>query len=279
MSIPETTAAKVLIKSARHCCICRRFLPLHIQIHHIIELAYGGSNEEDNLIPMCIFCHSSVHTSPQMTRTFSAQELKGHRDAVYEMVEKGKLPVQAQITSGEMQVIAATLIQTLKNEGKDMKLSETAMQILLATACEEAPIKLKRHQDSFFLSVGSQNFILRSENGGRYPSELLELEQANYIDRDDMIAYISARGLAHVESLVGTTAKYVQKKVKCIDCSLHFTIHSWEPDGHKAKDLHCPECGQSDGHFIVWAQQKFGFIFEEVPGRAAVWDLSGLPLP
>lgn len=278
MNISESTAAKVLVKSARHCCICRRFLPLHIQIHHIVEIANGGSNDEENLIPVCIFCHSSVHSAPQMTRKFSALELKGHRDAVYEMVAKGKLPLQSQITSGEMQVIAATIIQTLKTEGKDLKLSETAVQILLAAACEEAPIRFERHESSFFLRVGAQSFILQCEDDDRYPSELQELERAQYLYREGVNAVISAHGVAYVESLVGTTAKYMQKKVKCLDCSLHFTIHSWKPEGHKAKDLHCPECGQSRGHFIVWAQQKFGFIFDEVPGRAAAWDFTGVSL-
>ncbi len=61
-SIPEKTVSVVLVKCARHCCICRRFSPLQIQVHHIIEQCDGGTHDEDNLIPICISCHSMVHT-------------------------------------------------------------------------------------------------------------------------------------------------------------------------------------------------------------------------
>ena len=60
-------------------------------------------------------------------------------------------------------------------------------------------------------------------------------------------------------------------------CSLHFTIFSWYPELHRANTLHCPECGQSEGLFIVWAQQKFGFIFQKVPGNSSLWDMGNLP--
>ncbi|WP_128805077.1 HNH endonuclease [Klebsiella grimontii] len=85
MPIPDNIAAKILVKSARHCCICRRFSPLQIQIHHIVAQSEGGLDDEDNLIPICISCHSSVHSRMHMTKGFSRAELKGHRDAVYDM--------------------------------------------------------------------------------------------------------------------------------------------------------------------------------------------------
>lgn len=276
MSIPEKTAARVLVKSARHCCICRRFSPLQIQVHHIVEVSDGGTDDEANLIPICIGCHSVVHTSPHMTRAFTREELRGHRDEVYDMVAKGKLPVQSQITTGEMHVLAATILQTLKAEGKETYLSDDATELLLATACEETPIIIDKTNKHVHLTVGGQNFLHPPEQG-TLPAALLELAQRGFLELHEDTATLTANGMAHVERLVGTTAKYVQKKVKCMKCSLHFTIHSWRPDAHRASELHCPECGQSEGFFLVWAQNRFGFIFEEVPGRAVPWDFGGLP--
>lgn len=276
MSISDSVAAKILVKSARHCCICRRFSPLQIQIHHIVEQADGGSNDEDNLIPICILCHSSVHAKMHMTKGFSRVELKGHREAVYEMVEKGKLPLQPQITGGEMHALSAVIIETLKAEGKSKELSERATEILLAVACEESPAVIERTDGGGVIKAGGQSFFFESKEAKQYPEELFELAHAGFMSLDGETSSITDAGLAHVQKLVKTTAKYIEKKVKCMKCSLHFTIYSWDPIGHRADDLHCPECGQSEGLFLVWAQQKFGFIFQQVPGNSSPWDVGDL---
>ncbi len=276
MSIPDSVAAKILVKSARHCCICRRFSPLQIQIHHIVERADGGSDEEDNLIPICIMCHSSVHSQVYMTKGFSRAELKGHREAVYDMVEKGKLPVQPQITGGEMHALSAVIIETLKAEGKSKDLSERATELLLAVACEESPAVIDRTDGFFSIKAGGQSFFFDSKEEKQYPEELFELARAGFMSLDGDTSSITDAGIAHVQKLVKTTAKYIEKKVKCMKCRLHFTIFSWNPAGHRADTLHCPECGQSEGVFVVWAQQKFGFIFQAVPGNSSPWDVGDL---
>ncbi|MCD8560340.1 MAG: HNH endonuclease [Shewanella xiamenensis] len=276
MSIPEKTVASVLVKCARHCSICRRFSPLQIQVHHIIEQCDGGTHDEDNLLPVCIGCHSTIHTKTHMTKNFSSNELKGHRDEVYDMVAKGKLPAQAQVTSGEMHALSATILATLKAQNEDTKLSETAAELLLAAACEEDKLKVQKFEHSFHITVGGQNFSLKADEKEQFPKEILELLNKGYVTVGGDYAEISDSGISHVQELVKTTAKFIEKKVKCLKCSLHFTIHSWNPDSHRAKDLHCPECGQSEGVFVVWAQQRFGFIFQQVPGNASPWDIGDL---
>lgn len=275
MSIPDSVATKILVKSARHCCICRRFSPLQIQIHHIVEQSDGGSNDEDNLIPICISCHSSVHSKMHMTKGFSREELKGHREAVYDMVEKGKLPLQPQITGGEIHALSAVIIETLKAEGRNKDLSERATEILLAVACEESPAELVRTDAGLFIKVSGQCFFFDAKEAKQYPEELFELAHAGFMSLDGDTSSITDAGLAHVQKLVKTTAKYIEKKIKCMKCSLHFTIYSWDPAGHRANTLHCPECGQSEGLFLVWAQQSFGFIFQKVPGNSSPWDFGG----
>jgi len=92
VSAYEENCQQALIRCRRICCICRRFRPSHIQVHHIVERSEGGTDDFDNLIPACIFCHQGhVHATVPFTQRFSAQELKGLRDDVYALVGNGKL--------------------------------------------------------------------------------------------------------------------------------------------------------------------------------------------
>lgn len=94
--IPEDVAAAVLAQCGRRCCICRRFKPIRLQVHHIKERSQGGSNDPDNLIPICISCHSDVHSKVPFMRRFSEQELKLHRNSVYQAIREGKLVADEQ---------------------------------------------------------------------------------------------------------------------------------------------------------------------------------------
>jgi hypothetical protein len=89
--IPDAVAAKVLADCARRCCICRKSKPLRLQVHHIVERANGGTNDPDNLIALCLTCHTDVHTNAPFTRRFSLVELKMHRDNLYKLVAEGKM--------------------------------------------------------------------------------------------------------------------------------------------------------------------------------------------
>lgn len=51
----------------------------------------GGSNDPDNLIAICINCHTDVHSKIPFMRRFSEQELKLHRNNVCAAVRDGKL--------------------------------------------------------------------------------------------------------------------------------------------------------------------------------------------
>ena len=88
-SIPPDLVDKMMVKCARRCCICRRYRPTKLQVHHIVERNQGGGNEEDNLIVTCLSCHTDVHSKVPFARRFSVNELKGHRDALVKMVEEG----------------------------------------------------------------------------------------------------------------------------------------------------------------------------------------------
>jgi hypothetical protein len=52
--IPPDLVDKTMVKCARRCCICRRFRPTKLQVHHIRERSKGSSDEEANLIVSCL---------------------------------------------------------------------------------------------------------------------------------------------------------------------------------------------------------------------------------
>jgi len=81
-----------------------------LQVHHIIERAKGGTNEEDNLIVTCQTCHSDVHSHVPFMRRFTRDELKGHRDALIQLVSGGALPAEDADDTDEVMSIYARLL-------------------------------------------------------------------------------------------------------------------------------------------------------------------------
>lgn len=62
--------------------------------------------------------------------------------------------------------------------------------------------------------------------------------------------------------------RYTRVKCKCLNCTLHFVVCTWQSEHYKAGNLYCPGCGQHEGHFAVWVEQVEGQISQEVPGNA-----------
>lgn len=87
----------VLLKSKRHCALCEKNAFSAIEVHHIIPKSEGGSDDIENLIPLCFDCHQRVGSynpkHPKGTK-YSEHELKARRDKVYNKVENGELPKQ-----------------------------------------------------------------------------------------------------------------------------------------------------------------------------------------
>jgi hypothetical protein len=144
MSIPDETANELLVKCGRHCCICRRFEPLHLHIHHIIEKSEGGSDDPDNLIPVCLTCHSDVHTHTKLTRRFTIDELKGHRNTVIQMVAEGKL-VSKNTDNDDADELINEFIKSLFGKANsfdsDIQLPPHAVKILLDAARQRGVIE------------------------------------------------------------------------------------------------------------------------------------------
>ena len=274
MPISDIQAAQVLARCARHCCICRQFTPLLIQVHHIVPKEDGGKDSLDNLIPICISCHAYTHAKPTMTRKFTSRELRACRDGVYELVKTGKLPAKIPLTSGELQSISSSLADQIRRDNvKYSALPPEAIELLVAAISEDAPIEIVRSGKSERLVVGNQNFFPYPLGGSsQYPPEVIALIEAGLVTSHGDRLSVTESGRARVIEIAKTTANFTIKKIKCLQCQLHFMICTWEGDRHNASNIFCPECGQHQGHFIIWVQKQLGFIFQQVPGRAAVYD-------
>lgn len=89
MPFSQKVASEVLVLCARRCCICRQFCGARMQLHHIIPEAKGGTDTEENCIPLCLNCHEEVgsyNACHPISRKFSPDELKRHRDAWFDFV-------------------------------------------------------------------------------------------------------------------------------------------------------------------------------------------------
>ena len=130
--IPPELIDKMMVKCGRRCCICRRSRQTKLQVHHIREKGQGGSDEEDNLIVLCLSCHSDVHTKVPFARKFSENEQKGHRDALVKRVADGVFP--AEDTDDTDEAIRVVIREMRSVPTTRIDLLPEAIEILLAAA-------------------------------------------------------------------------------------------------------------------------------------------------
>ena len=81
MSFSRNTVENLLVSCQRCCCICHSFCGPNMEIHHIVPLSEGGTDDEDNGIPLCFNCHAAAHmdsNSPK-GRKYTQAELRKHR--------------------------------------------------------------------------------------------------------------------------------------------------------------------------------------------------------
>lgn len=85
--IPEKTVTEILLKCGRHCVLCGKDCGPNIEIHHIVPIYKGGTNDFDNLIPLCFDCHAEVghyNSAHPKGRKYNIDELKIIRNYFYE---------------------------------------------------------------------------------------------------------------------------------------------------------------------------------------------------
>jgi len=119
MPFSPEVKTRMFARCMRHCCLCRKQCGANIEAAHIVDEAAGGSNDEENGIPVCFDCHQEVgayRDSHPKGNKFREEELRARRDRVYELVQSGQIsalpPGESQTyTIQEQQINAAVLIQ------------------------------------------------------------------------------------------------------------------------------------------------------------------------
>jgi HNH endonuclease len=51
---------RMFLRCERHCCLCLKQCAVNIEAAHIVAESEGGSNDEENGIPLCFDCHAAV---------------------------------------------------------------------------------------------------------------------------------------------------------------------------------------------------------------------------
>ncbi len=73
--IPEEIIDNLLYKSRRTCCVCRE-TERSIIIHHIQEWNESKSNEESNLVVLCLLHHDEAHSKKELSQNLTSERIK-----------------------------------------------------------------------------------------------------------------------------------------------------------------------------------------------------------
>lgn len=112
MAIPKLVRDVLLVEAKHRCTICSEKC---FEIHHIIEQAEGGTDDEENLIVLCPNCHQHrYHRSGEFTR----DQLRIYKDKLKESneIERRLLLNLEEIKSHIGELSSRELEQQLRNE-------------------------------------------------------------------------------------------------------------------------------------------------------------------
>ncbi|NHI91979.1 MAG: HNH endonuclease [Candidatus Lokiarchaeota archaeon] len=83
----EQNKIKCLLWCSRHCCLCDRQCDIDINVHHLIQKSKGGNDDIENLMPLCLNCHSKINSYNKdhpIGNKYNIEELKTRREQIYE---------------------------------------------------------------------------------------------------------------------------------------------------------------------------------------------------
>lgn len=109
MSFNNVQKEKLLADTGRLCCICKE--RHQVQLHHIISLTDGGSDDIENAIPLCPNCHDEVHTGyhpGRVTQKYSPNELRLHRQNTIENIHAIKSKEYTNTTVPKVKELSET---------------------------------------------------------------------------------------------------------------------------------------------------------------------------
>ena len=94
MGFSQAIKEEIMVRSARHCCVCHKAKGINLEVHHIKPREQGGEDSIDNAICLCFDCHSDAGhyfaRHPKGTK-LSPEELLKHRAAWFNIVAEHKI--------------------------------------------------------------------------------------------------------------------------------------------------------------------------------------------
>lgn len=92
MPFPPSVRDHALLAAARHCCVCRRYKGVLLEVHHITPEADGGASDFENAIALCFECHAwAGHYFAKHPKgsKYSPDQLRAAKNLWYSKVETG----------------------------------------------------------------------------------------------------------------------------------------------------------------------------------------------
>ena len=213
MSIPQPVVDQLLAACGRRCCLCRRFQPLCLQVHHIRPQAEGGTDEPDNLIALCLNCHSSMHTKAGMARNFTFDELKLHRNDTFTAVHDGRLIGDSEPPGAfdEMvrRLITAILPGLEPSPSPNVELLPEAVEVLVTAAKHGGIFYPVQYDGGWVLQCGQAQFggdINDHRRLVKYQKALDQLAQSGLVERvRDSLWQVTYDGYLLADRLIAAT--------------------------------------------------------------------------
>lgn len=202
--MPFDVAVKtsMFIRCNRWCCLCLKQCGINIEAAHIDDEAAGGSNDEDNGIPLCFDCHQEIgsyNVKHPRGNKIRPEELRARRDRVYALVHDGKLDTllpanlsrlfdrRLELKTSRKTIVNPTVAEVLVAIGKlDCRDWDDAFLILSDCAWENAFVQVCQEKTRLYMAEyrdGATELQYRSKK--QLTIEAVKLMFLTYMQRGD----------------------------------------------------------------------------------------------
>lgn len=108
-NISQDLESKLLVESRNRCNLCWK--NDEVQIHHIVPIEMGGNNSEENLIVLCLICHSKVHTKKMMARNFRAKTLILYKETWIDLIKRFPLTYESHLEDDNDIIVVKNILK------------------------------------------------------------------------------------------------------------------------------------------------------------------------
>jgi hypothetical protein len=228
--IPNELKADILFNSDHTCNICRNN-ENHVQIHHIDE--DSQNNIDDNLIVLCLNCHSKVTSNSGLGQSYSELELKKYKNDWEKLISEKK-------STGTSSNFKGNCVLKPYTHKSDTGIDVNFGDFIKGEIDLSSPFYIDTNQNIIWM----KDFIYRYKNSGCWK------DQKRYISPSGMKSYDDKGNLIHfnypdvVIKTWGAICLQVNQKKYRIEClSFRNSIINSPPD-NEAKPLLMEESGR-----------------------------------